>query len=315
MISRYNFLRFFSYSIIALIFGYLLNNILTVWYDWPGVSKIFSELKSSQKNLSFIQVLIYFASLIGILIYIFKTKKQTLEKDSKILSSISAYLIRSAFWAVFLLGIIDLLISFLAVEKFLEVIFNENIKFKLIAPQFRITFVHLPIILLSFVIGFFTRTTGFIWLAVLVVFSEFSIVLSRFIFSYEQAFQGDLVRFWYAALFLFASAYALIHEGHVRVDVLYTGFSEKKKAWTNCLGSILLGAPLCLIVIFLGMHGKASIINSPILSFEVTQQGSNGLYLKYLMAGYLGVFAVSMLLQFISYFMNSSHQILKNLKR
>ena len=150
MISRYNFLRFFSYSIIALIFGYLLNNILTVWYDWPGVSKIFSELKSSQKNLSFIQVLIYFASLIGILIYIFNTKKQTLEKDSKILSSISAYLIRSAFWAVFLLGIIDLLISFLAVEKFLEVIFNEKVKFKLIAPQFRITFVHLPIILLSF---------------------------------------------------------------------------------------------------------------------------------------------------------------------
>ena len=114
-------------------------------------------------------------------------------------------------------------------------IFNKEIKFKLIAPEFRITFIHLPLILVSLIIGFFTRTTGFIWLAVLVVFSEFSIVLSRFIFSYEQAFQGDLVRFWYAALFLFASSYALIHEGHVRVDVLYTGFSESKKAWTNTI--------------------------------------------------------------------------------
>ena len=54
---------------------------------------------------------------------------------------------------------------------------------------------------------------GFIWVAVLVVGREFLIVLSRFIFQYEQAFQGDLVRFWYAALYLFASAYALIHEG------------------------------------------------------------------------------------------------------
>ena len=110
------------------------------------------------------------------------------------------------------------------------------------------------------------------------------IVLSRFIFSYEQAFQGDLVRFWYAALYLFASAYALIHEGHVRVDVLYSSFSEKKKAWTNLLGSAALGVPLMLIVIFLGLNGKASIINGPVVAFEVTQQGSNGLYLLYLMA-------------------------------
>ena len=93
----------------------------------------------------------------------------------------------------------------------------------------RITFIHFPLILISFVIGYFTRTVGFIWLAVLVVGSEFSIVLSRFIFEYEQAFQGDLVRFWYSALYLFAAAYALMHEGHVRVDVLYTSFSERKK--------------------------------------------------------------------------------------
>ena len=50
----------------------------------------------------------------------------------------------------------------------------------------------------------------------MVVLAEFAIVVSRFVFSYEQAYMGDLVRFWYAALFLFASAYALSHEGHVR---------------------------------------------------------------------------------------------------
>jgi len=78
------------------------------------------------------------------------------------------------------------------------------------------------------------------------------------------------------------------------------------------MGSLLLGIPLCLIVIFLGLSGKASIINGPVLSFEITQQGSNGLYLLYLMAIYLIVFAVSMLTQFTSYFMSSSHKILKN---
>ena len=60
------------------------------------------------------------------------------------------------------------------------------------------------------------------------------------------------------------------------------------------------------------MGGKASIINGPVISFEITQQGSNGLYLLYLMAVYLAVFAVSMLTQFTSYFMSSSHKLLKN---
>ena len=200
----------------------------------------------------------------------------------------------------------------MVVEKLVGPILGETLRVKLVIPNFRITFVHFPLILISFVIGYFTRTVGFIWLAILVVASEFSIVLSRFIFEYEQAFQGDLVRFWYSALYLFASAYALMHEGHVRVDVLYTGFSERKKAWTNSMGSLVLGIPLCLIVIFLGMGGKASIINGPVMSFEITQQGSNGLYLLYLMAVYLAVFAVSMLTQFTSYFMSSTHTLLKN---
>ena len=318
------FLRVFSYSILAFSLIFLANNVLTIWFDWPGLKQLFSHyglfgfkklttpLSVSVLNLCFIQLLFYFLSFILVLIYVFKSINQTLETDAKILTNITAYIVRSSFWAVLIVGIVDFLISFLVVEKLAEPIFNEAIKINLVIPSFRITFIHFPLILLSFVIGYFTRSVGFIWLAVLVVGSEFLIVLSRFIFQYEQAFQGDLVRFWYAALYLFASAYALIHEGHVRVDVLYTGFSERKKAWTNAIGSFVFGIPLCLIILFLGMGGKASIINGPVISFEITQQGSNGLYLLYLMAVYLAVFAVTMLIQFTSYFMDSSHKLLKN---
>ena len=317
-------IRIFSYSILALTFVFLVNNVLTVWFDWPGVKKLFAhyELFGFKKlnkpleglaiNLSYTQLLFYFVSLVGVIFFVLKSIKQTLQTDSEILSKITAYVVRSSFWAVLIVGVADFLISFMVVEKLVEPIFGEQLKINLVIPAFRITYIHFPLILVSFVIGYFTRSVGFIWLAVLVVGSEFLIVLSRFIFQYEQAFQGDLVRFWYAALYLFASAYALIHEGHVRVDVLYTGFSERKKAWTNAIGSLILGIPLCLIVIFLGMGGKASIINGPVISFEITQQGSNGLYLLYLMAVYLAVFAVSMLTQFTSYFMSSSHKLLKN---
>lgn len=49
---------------------------------------------------------------------------------------------------------------------------------------------------------------------------------------------ADLVRFWYAALFLFASAYTLLEEGHVRVDVFYAGFRRARREssirWEPC---------------------------------------------------------------------------------
>ena len=317
-------IRVFSYSILATTFVFLFNNVLTVWFDWPGVKNLFSHyglfgfkklskpLSDSVLNFAFLQLFFYLISILLAIFYVNRSIKQTLTADSKILDKITAYIIRSSFWAVLIVGLADLLISFLVVEKLIEPLFGEYLKIKLVIPAFRITFVHFPLILISFVVGYFTRSVGFIWLAVLVVGSEFFIVLSRFIFEYEQAFQGDLVRFWYSALYLFASAYALIHEGHVRVDVLYTGFSERKKAWTNSIGSLIFGIPLCLIVLFLGMGGKASIINGPVISFEITQQGSNGLYLLYLMAIYLAVFAVSMLIQFTSYFMSSSDKLLKN---
>jgi len=327
MVSKSNLpiiIRIFSYSILAITFIFLINNVLTVWFEWPGVKKLFAHyglfgfkklsnpLEGSLLTTAYIQLFLYFASILLAIFYVFRSIKQTLETDSEILTKFTAYIIRSSFWAVLIVGIADLIVSFMVVEKLVEPIFGETLKIKLVIPAFRITFVHFPLILISFVIGYFTRSVGFIWLAVLVVASEFFIVLSRFIFEYEQAFQGDLVRFWYSALYLFASAYALMHEGHVRVDVLYTGFSERKKAWTNSIGSLVLGIPLCLIVIFLGMVNKASIINGPVISFEITQQGSNGLYLLYLMAIYLAVFAVTMLTQFTSYFMSSSHKLLKN---
>ena len=315
-------IRIFSYSILATTFVFLFNNVLTVWFDWPGVKKLFSHyglfgfkklskpLEDTVLTFAYLQLFFYLASILLAIFYVNRSIKQTLTADSVILNKFTAYIIRSSFWAVLIVGIADLIISFLVVEKLVEPLLGETLKIKLVIPAFRITFVHFPLILISFVVGYFTRSVGFIWLAVLVVGSEFFIVLSRFIFEYEQAFQGDLVRFWYSALYLFASAYALMHEGHVRVDVLYTGFSERKKAWTNSIGSLLLGIPLCLITLFLGMGGKASIINGPVISFEITQQGSNGLYLLYLMAVYLAVFATTMLIQFTSYFMGSSYKLL-----
>ena len=127
-------------------------------------------------------------------------------------------------------------------------------------------------------------------------------MIARFVFSYEQAFMGDLVRFWYAGLFLFASAYALVEEGHVRVDVLYAGFKPRRKGRVNAMGSILLGMTTAWCIIIIGMGSKQAIVNSPVKNFEVSQTGTAGMFIKYQMAAFLAIFAITMLIQFVSYY-------------
>jgi len=136
------------------------------------------------------------------------------------------------------------------------------------------------------------------------VIAEFQIVILRFVFSYEQTLMSDLVRFWYGSLFLFGSYYTLIKDGHVRVDVLYTNFTEKNKAKINLFGSLILGIPLCLTIFLKGMACKQCVLNQPIMNFE-TSQSTQGMNIKYLMAGFLIIFALTMLIQFVVYFLRS----------
>ncbi len=311
--------RLLAYLMVMSVFLYLFNNYLVYWQNLPGPYNLFAHYglfgeaatETISKDLieqGWTQLVIYLLVLAGTAFYSFKRSNIPLRQESLRFQMISAYIVRAAFWAVLLVGCADTLISFLRIEAFLEFWVGKEMEVQLGRPSFRGVYVHYPLVVLAFVVATFIRNISFAWLALLVVLAEFTIVLTRFVFSYEQAFMGDLVRFWYAALFLFASAYTLIHEGHVRVDVLYAGFSKMKKARTNIIGSLFLGIPLCWVILMHGMGGKGNSINSPLLSYEISQSGY-GMYVKYLMAAYLVVFAVTMMIQFVSYLLLSVSQL------
>jgi len=214
----------------------------------------------------------------------------------------AAFVVSFAFWGVLFVGIVDAYISFLRIEGLLEGLFGSQMASDLGRATWRGTYIHLPLLGIAALIATKKRGISFIWLATLIVVAELLIVVARFIFSYEQAFMGDLVRFWYAALFLFASAQTLVEEGHVRVDVLYAGLSEVKKALSNVIGAAVLGIPLCWVILSRGLWEETSTINGALLKFETSQSGF-GMYVKYLMAGFLIIFAFSMILQFSSFIM------------
>ena len=294
--------RFVSWSVVTVLFAFLLNCYLSFWRDWPGADAVFAQDAGGQ---AWLQFLLYVAALAGAAIWVLRTRPRSLRADDAVMTRLATYLVEASFWMVLLVGIADALISFLRVEGLLGSFVSDETVGALGRAAYRGPVVHGPLLVLGLLMPFFVRGgMSFIWLALLVVLAELQIVILRFVFSYEQAYMGDLVRLWYAALFLFASAYTLVEDGHVRVDVFYAGFNQRRRGLVNALGSLLLGLPMCWSVLLLGMGSKTSIISSPLVNIEVSQSGF-GMYVKYLMAGFLGVFAVTMMVQFASYLLDS----------
>ncbi len=294
-------IRLLGWNILAFIVALLLNNILSVGFDFPGPLSIFSGFSTQ----SFFQLMIYFASFLVVSYFGVFSRDVSLRQDAHTIHKINLFLIRGFFWSVLLIGLVDVTIAFLRVEKILIMFASDRVISLLNKPMFVGAYIHVPIFVFSFILAGFTRTLGFVWLALLIVLAELLIVITRFVFSYEQPFMADLVRYWYAALFLFASAFTLYDEGHVRVDIVYAGLIERTKGFLNSVGCIFLGLSTSLTIVIIAFNGKYSIINKPVMSFEVSQTGTVGMFIKYQLALFLGIFGISMTVQFVSYLLES----------
>jgi TRAP-type mannitol/chloroaromatic compound transport system permease small subunit len=290
--------RIFGWGMMAVLAAFLINNVLTVAFGFPGFRALFAD----GGGLSIVQALIYAGAVLAAVLFVLRSPERSLRWDSHTLHIFNLYVIRACFWIVLLIGLVDAAIAFARVEGLFVGILNDETVRAMGRSRWVGWNVHVPLVVVGLIIAFFTRTLGFTWLALLIVAAELAIVITRFVFSYEQALMGDLVRYWYAALFLFASAYTLFDEGHVRVDVLYSGFARQTRGYVNAFGAIMLGMTTSWVIIWIGFDGKQSIINSPVANFEITQTGGVGMFIKYQMAVFIGIFAITMLIQFISYY-------------
>jgi TRAP-type mannitol/chloroaromatic compound transport system permease small subunit len=288
--------RGFGWGVLGALAAFLINNALNVGWGSPGLSTMFSDGVGAA-----MQPLLIYILCVGAGIAVALSRPNAgLRADAAKIHGFNLYIVRALFWIVFLTGIVDATLAVMRVEGLLGFFFEQATVREFTRSAFVAPIFHFPLIVSGFVIAAFTRTLGFTWLALLIVASELLIVFTRFIFSYEQALMGDLVRYWYAALFLFASAYTLYDDGHVRVDIIYAGRSSRTKGKLNAIGSIMLGMVTVWTILIIGMSGKTSIINAPIVNLEITQTGANGMFIKYQMAAFLAIFAATMIIQFVS---------------
>lgn len=60
---------------------------------------------------------------------------------------------------------------------------------------------------------------------------------------------------WYlfAAAFLLAAGYTLLHGEHVKIDVISSKLSKRKQIWIDIIGFTLFLTPVCLVILYYGV--------------------------------------------------------------
>lgn len=90
---------------------------------------------------------------------------------------------------------------------------------------------------------------GVAWVTTGLVVVVFIDVVMRYLFNTSFVFTQELEWHLFAFIFLMGAGYTLLHDAHVRVDIIYQRLGFKGRAWINLLGVIFFLIPGCLMII------------------------------------------------------------------
>ncbi len=104
---------------------------------------------------------------------------------------------------------------------------------------------------ISNVLDNFSEATGKIcsWFVALMVLTTCIVVVMRYGLNMGSVLLQDIVLYLHGALFLLCSAFALKRQSHVRVDIFYRDFPERKKASIDLLGNLFFLQPVCWLIL------------------------------------------------------------------
>lgn len=97
----------------------------------------------------------------------------------------------------------------------------------------------------------FTEQLGRVsaYCAILMVLVTCYVVIGRYGFNTGSIAVQESVIYINAILVFFTVGFTLKHNGHVRVDIIYSGATPRYKAWVNLLGSVFLLLPVAVFIL------------------------------------------------------------------
>ena len=133
------------------------------------------------------------------------------------------------------------------------------------------------------------------WLTMILVIIVCVDITRRKLFNETATWILELEWHLFALIFLLGAGYALKHDRHVRVDLFYSKFTPRDKAWVNLLGSVLFLIPWCVLIFYTSYFYAME-------SFQINESSPNpgGLPARYLIKGAITVGVGLLLLQAIA---------------
>ena len=130
------------------------------------------------------------------------------------------------------------------------------------------------------------------WLTLLMVIVTFIVVVLRYVFDIGWIALQESITYMHAMVFLVGSSWAMQQEAHVRVDIFYSRFSNKTKAWIDLFGSLLLLLPVMVFVAWISWEYVSE-------SWKVLEgsREAGGLPGVFLLKSLIPVMAVMLILQ------------------
>jgi len=87
------------------------------------------------------------------------------------------------------------------------------------------------------------------WLTFVMMLVTCLVVIVRYVFSLGSIALQESVMYLHGIVFMLGIGYTLKHQGHVRVDILYTGLSRKSKAIVDGFGTLVFLFPVGLFIL------------------------------------------------------------------
>ncbi len=106
--------------------------------------------------------------------------------------------------------------------------------------------------------------SGIKWLTLLMILIGTFNALARYAGRYgdlqlSSTAYIELQWYLFSLIFLLGAAYALNHDIHVRVDVMYSRLSPVRQAWIDVVGTVLFLLPFCVLMLWVSWP---SVVNS-----------------------------------------------------
>lgn len=139
------------------------------------------------------------------------------------------------------------------------------------------------------------------WLALLMVLTQFVVVLMRYVFGVGSIWMQESVVYMHGLLFMAGAGYTLLHDGHVRLDVFYREADARARAKVDIAGVLLFLLPVCALIF---IHAWPYVAKS-----WAVREGSpetSGIQGVFLLKTVILVFAVLIGLQGLSLAMRSA---------